>query len=113
MRGGFREGAGRPKAVPKVQVRVPEPLLPRIQRLISCYNNQTVEPAAQPWFPVSIMPDPGRRIDIWCVEDGKGWCCYEISSDMFIQDSQPRSRSYWVKKITAWRYSSLVEPPAF
>ncbi|WP_238155592.1 hypothetical protein, partial [Aeromonas salmonicida] len=110
--GGFREGAGRPKAIPSVQVRVPESLVPRVQALISCYKNQTFEPVVSTqWHPVSVTPDSGSRIDIWCVENGKSWCCYDISSDMFQASS--RRNEYWVKKITAWRYSTPVDPPSF
>jgi hypothetical protein len=112
MRGGFREGAGRPKAIPSVQVRVPESLVPRVQALISCYKNQTFEPVASAqWHPLSSMPDPGHRIDVWCVEDSRGFCYHDISSDMFLASSH--SKAHWVKKITAWRYSTPVEPPSF
>lgn len=112
MRGGFREGAGRPKAIPSVQVRVPESLVPRVQSLISCYKNQTSEPVSSAqWHPVSVMPDSDRRIDLWCVQDGQGSCCYDISSDMFRCST--RRKAYWVMKCTAWRYSTPVEPPSF
>lgn len=112
MRGGHREGSGRPRQEPTIQIRVPESLVFRVQGLITCYKNQTPEPAAvSEWQPLSSLPESGRRVDLWCVEGAKSGCLYDINSGMFSADC--RRKAFWVAKVTAWRYSAPVLPPSF
>ncbi|WP_157830552.1 hypothetical protein [Aeromonas sobria] len=111
-RGGARDGAGRPKGEETTMVRVPNGCLEAVRSLISSYKNQS-EPLSfgSRWQPLSTPPEPDRRIDLWCVQDGSGSCCYNISSDHFLNDT--RRKAHWVLKSTAWRYSELVVAPDF
>lgn len=63
------------------------------------------------WHPITELPEPGRRIDVWSVEDGYGNCVYDLGATHYIADSI-RS-AHWVKKVTAWRYSTPVLAPLF
>ncbi|MGL5390348.1 MAG: hypothetical protein ACRDA8_02955 [Shewanella sp.] len=111
-RGGARDGAGRPKGEETVMVRVPKGCLDSVRSLISSYKNQTELPAASsPWQPLSLLPEPGTRIDLWIVTDGVGLCYYNHGSDHYITDS--RRNAFWLSKATAWRYSETVLAPDF
>jgi len=111
-RGGARDGAGRPKGEETTMVRVPNGCLDAVRSLISSYKNQS-EPLSfgSRWQPLSVLPDPDRRIDLWCVQDGEGACFYNISSDNYLDST--RRKASWVLSSTAWRYSEVVQAPDF
>lgn len=113
-RGGARAGAGRPKGEETTMVRVPEGCLEAVRALISAYKNQESLPLSDnvdDWHPINELPEPGTRIDLWCVEDDCGICSYNIGATMYLADSI--RQAHWTRKITAWRYSTPVSPPLF
>ncbi|MNS59073.1 hypothetical protein D3C72_920210 [compost metagenome] len=136
-RGGARPGAGRPKSETTTMVRVPDGCLEQVRQLISVYRNGGELPSVpvqhagdahkqvdlplsggelsstqiDDWHPITERPEPGRRIDVWSVEDGCGNCVYDLGATHYIADSI-RS-AHWVKKVTAWRYSTPVLAPLF
>lgn len=112
LRGGIRPGAGRPKGEETVMVRVPKGCLDTVRKLISSYKNQAESfVSSSKWQPLSSLPDPDRRIDLWCVQDDRCGCVYDVSSDNYLDGT--RRKAYWVLKATAWRYSELVVAPDF
>lgn len=111
-RGGARDGAGRPKGEETIMVRVPKGCLDSVRNLISSYKNQTELPSVSSrWHPLSSLPEPGTRIDLWVVTDGVGLCYYNHSSDHYLCDT--RRKASWTTRATAWRYSEAVLAPDF
>lgn len=113
-RGGARDGAGRPKGEETTMVRVPNGCLEAVRSLITDHKNglsTSFQLRGFDWQPLSLLPDPGRRIDLWCVQDGEGACVYNISSDNYLNST--RRKAHWVLSSTAWRYSEIVQAPDF
>ncbi|MGL6568550.1 hypothetical protein [Aeromonas caviae] len=138
-RGGARPGAGRPKGETTTMVRVPDGCLEQVRQLISVYRNggelpslpaqqagdahKQVDLPLAPldselshtqidgWHPITELPEPGRRIDVWSVQDGCGNCVYDLGATHYIADSI--SSANWVKRVAAWRYTTPVLAPFF